>query len=153
MSDILPVLRDLRHVIAKYKLSHIYEMNYGVLFYFHEQFFQFNSHSTKKFKSSNRVKLNQTNKGVIINTIAVQLFIIVIKFHFRSQSSTRFLKVLCEISSLVQSGRSRLKTLESGCSSTSSPIKASHFEKIAQFHGRPLLKSLLFQTVHFQLHL
>ena len=35
-------------------------MNYGVSFDFHEQM----------FKRTNRVKLNHTNKGVIINTIA-----------------------------------------------------------------------------------
>ena len=50
-------------------------MNYGVSFDFHEQM----------FKRTNRVKLNHTNKGVIINTIAVQFSKIVGKFHFETQ--------------------------------------------------------------------
>ena len=50
-------------------------MNYGVSFDFHEQM----------FKRINRVKLNHTNKGVIINTIAVQFSKIVGKFHFETQ--------------------------------------------------------------------
>lgn len=54
-------------------------MNYGVSFDFHEQM----------FKRTNRVKLNHTNKGVIINTIAVQFSKIVGKFHFRLKISIK----------------------------------------------------------------
>lgn len=50
-------------------------MNYGVSFDFHEQM----------FKRTNRVKLNHTNKGVIINTIAVQFSKIVGKLNFETQ--------------------------------------------------------------------
>ena len=80
--------RFRRHVILKYKLSHIYKMNYGVSFDFHEQM----------FKRINRVKRNHTNKGVIINTIAVSK--IVGKFHLRLKISMQWYPLVKMISKL-----------------------------------------------------